>query len=86
MRYALAVLLALGIGMTTAIPGALAQNHIGQGPNLEIHQATSTSHPRRSPADSGNVTSPPSLGPGYNTGYGTVVQPTQPLWVVQFPL
>jgi hypothetical protein len=124
MRYALAVLLALGIGIPTAIPAALAENNPGQGchkdgvvysctrparlylgtgssqdkvpgptglvagegPVLEIHGAASTHQPLLSPADSGFVTSPPSLGPGYNTGYSTVEQPSQPLWVVQFPL
>jgi len=85
MRYTLAVLLALGIGITTAIPAALAQN-AGEGPVLEIHRAASTPQTLLSPADSGFVTSPPSLGPGYNTGYGTVEQPSQPFWVVQFPL
>jgi hypothetical protein len=69
MRYTLAVLLALGIGVTAAIPAALA-----------------TPQSLLSPADAEYVTSPPSLGPGYNTGYGTVVQPSRPLWVVQFPL
>ncbi len=81
MRYTLAVLLALGIGITAAIPAVA-----GEGPALEIHRATSTPQPLLSPADSGYVTSPPSRGPGYHTGYGTVEQPSQPLWVVQFPL
>jgi len=58
-----------------AIPAAPVQN-----------DPTSTPQPLLSPADSGYVTSPPILGPGYNTGYGTVEQPSQPLWVVQFPL
>jgi hypothetical protein len=67
LRYTLAVLLALGIGITTAVPAALAENLL-------------------LPADSGFATSPPNSAPGYNTGYGNVVGPSQPLWVVQFPL
>ena len=118
MRYALAALLAVGIGITAAIPAALAGDsgpgracykdgvafsctlpapvYLGTGPSMdlvpgtgpvrEIHRATSTSHPLLSPADSGFATSPPSPAPGYNTGYGNVVEPSQPLWVVQFPL
>ena len=117
MRYALAALLAFGIGITAAIPAALAENnsgrgcykdgvafnrtlpapvYLGTGPSMglvpgtglvrEIHRATSMPHPLLSPADSGFATSQPSPAPGYNTGYGNVVEPSQPLWVVQFPL
>lgn len=105
MRYTFAVLLALGIASTAAIPAALTQNSPGRacykdgvvssctrpapfylGTVLEIHQATATPWFRLSPADSDYATPSPSPGPGYNTGYGTVVQPSQPFWVVQFPL
>jgi hypothetical protein len=117
MRYALAALLTFGIGITAAIPAALAENnsgrgcykdgvafnctlpapvYLGTGPSMglvpgtghvrEIHRATSMSQPLLSPADSGFSTLPPNSPPGYTTGYGNVVEPSQPLWVVQFPL
>lgn len=124
MRYMLTMLLALGIGITTAIPMAMDQNGpgracykdgvvssctpppplylgtgasfemalapaklvIAEGPSLEIRQATSKPEPQMYPADSGDATSPSNPTPGFNTGYGTVVGPSRPLWVVQFPL
>lgn len=38
------------------------------------------------PPDSGSATSAPSLPPGYNGGYDTVVPRPQPLWTGEFPL
>ncbi len=58
----------------------------GNGPAHEIHRAGSPSSPLVLRADSGFATSPSSPAPGYNTGYSNVVEPSQPLWVVQVPV
>jgi hypothetical protein len=58
----------------------------GNEPALEIHRASSPSYPLVLRADSGFAIPPTSPAPGYNPGYGNVVEPFQPLWVVQFPL
>ena len=52
---------------------------------LPVWPSAAMPHPQRSLADSGYATLPPSPAPGYDSGYGTGV-PSQPLWVVQFPL
>jgi hypothetical protein len=53
---------------------------------LPLWPSAATLQPQRSLADSGSATLPPSAAPGYDTGFGTVLPPSQPFWVVQFPL
>ena len=79
MRYILVMLLSLGIGVTTAVPAALASDR--NGPVLEIHRDAGKS--QDSASGPGYTTLPPTLPPGYDTGYSTTV-PAQPFWVVQF--
>jgi hypothetical protein len=79
MRYMLAMLLSLGIGITTAVPAALASDR--NGPVLEIHR--NAGEPQDSVNGPGYTTLPSPLPPGYETGYTTTVS-AQPFWVVQF--
>ena len=79
MRYMLAMLLSLGIGITTAAPAALASDR--NGPVLEIHR--DAGKPQDSANGPGYTTLPSPLPPGYGTGYSTTVL-DQPFWVVQF--
>jgi hypothetical protein len=80
MQYMLAMLLSLGIGITTAVPAALASDR--NGPILEIHR--DAGKPQDSTNGPGYTTLPSPLSPGYDTGYSTTV-PAQPFWVVKFP-
>ena len=79
MRSMLAMLLSLGIGITTAAPAALASDR--NGPVLEIHR--DAGKPQDSANGAGYTTLPSPLPPGYGTGYSTTVL-DQPFWVVQF--
>jgi hypothetical protein len=81
MRYMLAMFLSLGIGITAAVPAALASER--NGPVVEIHRDAGKPQDRVNSPGYTTLPSPPL--PGYDTGYSTTV-PAQPFWVVQFSL
>lgn len=53
---------------------------------VPVWPSAAAPQPQLSPADFAYATLPPSPAPWYDAGYGTVVPPSQPFWVVQIPL
>jgi hypothetical protein len=95
MRYLVAIL-ALLAGVTATAPAAMAEGQNGGGGCH--HNGVVSSCVRPAPVYLGNGSgsgtfagpeaaqaTPPAV-PGYDTGYNTVVQPSQPALRVQFPL
>jgi len=70
--------------------GGTPRDIVVQAPPIKSAPASrrsgGTSVSQFSPADSGSATSPPSLPPGYDAGYGTVVAPPLSLLGGRFPL